>query len=278
MTTPNTLPPPAEVPAAHALTTAFRPGSHPHPAPQDPAPGILPAIQSLLYLIVVASFILTFTVQPFRIPSESMEPTLLVGDFLLVNKLSLGFNNPGGILPPASIHRGEIIVFHYPVAPTTHLIKRVVGIPGDRLRMRNNRVYINGQPLSESYAVYRPSPHDLFRDNFPRLQSADPSIDSDWWIAMHRLINDGDLIIPPGDYFVLGDNRNDSEDSRYWGFVPRANIVGTPLLIYFSLNQEAPDNDDVPVFTAPRPAPPRPTLLDSLLNVARWDRTLRLVH
>src|ERR1700737_3404115 len=117
--------------------------------------GLLPAIQSLFYIIVIAIFIITFTVQPFRIPSGSMEPTLLVGDFLLVDKQSLGFDEPTGILPAAAIHRGEIVIFHYPVDPSLHLIKRVVGLPGDHLRLRDGRVYINGQPLTETYAVYR---------------------------------------------------------------------------------------------------------------------------
>ena len=236
-------------------------------------PGILHAVQSLLYIIVVASFILAFTLQPFRIPSESMEPTLLVGDFLLVSKLTLGFDNLGGILPPSSLHRGQIVVFHYPLETATHLIKRIIGVPGDHLRLRNNHVYINNRQLAEPYAVYRPSPPDLFRDDFPRLQSADPSIDSTWWIAMHRLIEDGDLIVPEGQYFVLGDNRNDSEDSRYWGFVPRADIVGTPLLIYFSLNQPKDDSE-----AALPESARRPTLAESVLSIARWHRTFRLIH
>jgi signal peptidase I len=243
--------------------------------------GVLPAIQSLFHLIVIAIFIITFCAQPFRIPSESMESTLLVGDFLLVNKQA-GSPNPeeaGGLLPSAAIHRRDIIVFHDPVDATLHLVKRVIGLPGDHLRLHGGRVFINGHALSEPYAVYRPSPPDNFRDNFPRLQSADPEIDSHWWIRMRSLIDNGELIIPTGNYFVMGDNRNDSEDSRYWGFVPREAIVGKPMFIYFSLQQH--DADDASTLTQEALADQRSqraSKLDSLVDFARWSRTFQVVR
>lgn len=246
-------------------------------------PGVLGSLRSLLYLIVIAIFIITFCVQPFRIPSESMEPTLLVGDFLLVNKQSAAADKPSGVLPSASIHRGDIIVFHDPVDASLHLIKRVIGIPGDHLRLHRGHVLINGQPLTEPYAVYRPSPPDNFRDNFPRFRTADPEIDSHWWIRMRSLIDDGDLIIPAGNYFVLGDNRNDSDDSRYWGFVPRDAIVGKPLFIYFSLRQHSADDPNDAnglAQTASAAASSRAdhSKVDALLDFARWGRTFRIVH
>jgi signal peptidase I len=216
---------------------------------------LLQAFQSLLYVLVVALFIMTFTAQPFRIPSASMEPTLLVGDFLLVNKEI----SPGRFPALASINqirRGDLIVFHYPVDPSLHLVKRVVGLPGERLRLRDGRVSIDGHALRESYAVYLPSAPDSYRDDFPQVDRADPAVDSRWWIQMHTLVANGELTIPPGSYFVLGDNRNDSEDSRYWGLVPRAAIVGKPFLVYFSLKEPAV----------------------SLTNLARWERTLRIVR
>lgn len=231
--------------------------------------GLLPAIQSLFYIIVIAVFILTFTIQPFRIPSGSMEPTLLVGDFLLVDKRGLGFDEAAFLLPTSAVHRGDIIIFHYPVDPATHLIKRIVGLPGDRLHLREGHVFINGSPLPEPYAVYRPSPPDNFRDNFPRLQATAPDIDPAWWIRLHTLTDHGDLIIPSNNYFVLGDNRNGSEDSRYWGFVPRENIVGKPVLIYFSL---------LPDTAAPAYGPHTSVWLDAILNFARWDRIFQVVH
>jgi signal peptidase I len=243
--------------------------------------GVLPAFQSLLHLIVIAIFIITFCAQPFRIPSESMESTLLVGDFLLVNK-QVGSPNAEeftGPLPSAAIHRGDIVVFHDPVDATLHLVKRVIGLPGDHLRLHSGQVFINGHALSEPYAVYRPSPPDNFRDNFPRFQSADPEIDSHWWIRMRSLIDNGELIIPTGNYFVMGDNRNDSEDSRYWGFVPREAIVGKPMLIYFSLQQH--DTDDASNLTQEALADQRrkqSSKIDSLVDFARWGRTFQIVR
>jgi signal peptidase I len=241
-----------------------------HQHPHAHRPGILPAVQSLITIIVVAVFIVTFCVQPFRIPSGSMEPTLLIGDFLLVDKQT---PTDTTLLPAASIHRGDVIVFHYPVDPNLHLVKRVVGIPGDHIRLRGGHVLVNGLSLTEPYAIYRPAGRDNFRDNFPRLQSADPEIDSRWWVRMRKLIDNGELIVPAGNYFVLGDNRNDSEDSRYWGFVPAENIVGRPLLVYFSLRQGADDSD---LLALPHSSE-APT--DSTgLSFARWNRTLRIIR
>ena len=205
--------------------------------------GVLTAVKSTVEIIVCALFVVTFVVQPFRIPSASMEPTLRVGDFLLVDKQSYA---PAGVLdrllPPTLIERGDLVVFHYPVDPGLHLVKRVVGLPGDRLRMRGGRVLVNGRPLDEPYAFYSPSLPNGFRDDFPSLLEADPSVDLRWWIELRRSVREGDVIVPAGEYFVLGDNRNDSEDSRYWGFVPRDAIVGRPLLVYFSLPLSADTN------------------------------------
>ena len=236
--------------------------------------GVLHAVQSLIYLIVIAVFIITFCVQPFRIPSGSMEPTLLVGDFLLVDKQGITTAD-AGLLPSTRIRRGEVIVFHYPVDPSIHLVKRVVGMPGDHLKLRGGKVYINDVLLPESYAVYRHSMPDGFRDNFPRLQNADPNIDSRWWIRMRGLIDDGELIIPADNYFVLGDNRNNSEDSRYWGFVPREAIVGQPILIYFSVRLPGADDSEALASGAGERAG---TILDGFTNFARWGRVFRVVR
>lgn len=255
------------------LSQPHRPQHHP-PLPHAHPPGFLPAAQSLIAIIVIAVFIVTFTIQPFRIPSGSMEPTLLVGDFLLVDKEVTADAADSLFLPATAIHRGDVVVFHFPIEPTVHLVKRVVGIPGDHIRLRGGHVFVNGLRLDEPYTIYRPSMPDNFRDNFPRLQNADPSIDSRWWVRMRKLIDDGDLIIPSGNYFVLGDNRNDSEDSRYWGFVPRENIVGRPLLIYFSLR--LPDASGS-LQAAGIPLTP-PAGRSSLLRFARWDRIFRIVR
>jgi signal peptidase I len=232
-------------------------------------------VQSLIVIIVVAIFIVTFTVQPFRIPSGSMEPTLLIGDFLFVDKQVTADSFGSLILPPPSIHRGDVIVFHFPLHPDIHLVKRVVGIPGDHIRLRNGHVLVNGLRLDEPYAFYRPSGPDNFRDNFPRLQNADPAIDSRWWIRMRKLIDDGGLIVPAGNYFVLGDNRNNSEDSRYWGFVPSENIVGRPLMIYFSLRQ-----GDGSGYVSARPAGVAlpPSNQAAPFRFARWERIFQIVR
>jgi signal peptidase I len=249
-------------------------------------PGWLQPVQSLLGVIVIALFILTFTAQPFRIPSESMEPTLLVGDFLLVNK-QVEAKGPSAkpqgwlahMLEPASgIGRGDLVVFHYPVDPAKHLVKRVLGLPGDRLRLHEGRVYINGQALSEPYAIFRPSGPDSYRDDFPRMQTTDPEVEARWWIAMHSLVQHGELTVPPDSYFVLGDNRNESADSRYWGLVPRAAIVGKPFLIYFSMNGR-----DGTISQATHPvdgmvADRREGAAPGLTSFARWDRALRVIY
>lgn len=240
--------------------------------------GLLVAVQSLLLIIVAAVFVITFCFQPFRIPSSSMEPTLLVGDFLLVNKQAISGAERNPVLPGGEIRRGDVVVFHDPVDATLHLVKRVAGLPGDRIRLRAGHVFINGRAVQEPYAVYKPSEPDSFRDDFPRLQSADPDIDSRWWIRMRTLMDHGDLIIPAGDYFVLGDNRNDSEDSRYWGFVPRAAIVGKPFLIYFSLGPHMSDADGTMQQTAEGQARRPVYLLDTVITFARWSRTMRVVR
>ena len=204
--------------------------------------GVLATFRSLLEFLVVALFALTFILQPFRIPSESMVPTLRVGDFLMVDKQSY---EPEGalswLLPPAGIHRGDLVVFHYPVDASMHLVKRVVALPGDRVQLKHGRLWINEQPVNEPYAFYSPAAVDDFRDNFPSLRRADPSLDPNWWMRLRRSVVEGELTVPPGQLFVLGDNRNDSEDSRYWGFVPEKDVVGRPFVVYFSI---IPPEDD----------------------------------
>jgi signal peptidase I len=256
------------------MASADRAGSCAAPEGVAPRHGLLQVFQSLVNIVVIALFIITFSLQPFRIPSASMEPTLLVGDFLLVDK-QVGLEVPPRMFAPSSeIHRGDVIIFHFPVDASLHLVKRVIGLPGDRLRMRDGHVFINGNVLIEPYAVYRAAEPDSYRDDFPRMMSADPGIDSRWWIQMHTLVSHGELTVPAESYFVLGDNRNDSDDSRYWGLVPRAAIVGKPLLIYFSLNQPG----DMPGrTTAGEVQGQHANLVELLVGFARWDRMMHRV-
>lgn len=261
-------------------STHIRRVSTPPPAPV-PQHGFLQAFQSLLYVITVALFIITFIAQPFRIPSESMVPTLLVGDFLLVDKQIGPEPSLAPFAPANHIHRGDLVVFHYPVDPSMHLVKRVVAVPGDRIHLHDGRVVLNGQPTSEPYAIFRLAAADTYRDEFPRFTSADPGVDSRWWIEMRSLVAGGELTIPPGHYFVLGDNRNDSQDSRYWGLVPTSAIVGKPFLVYFSLNNPPPVPGQSFAAALPGNAAGR-NLTTSFpsrgSSSSRWNRVLHIIR
>ena len=235
------------------------------------------SLQSLLATVVIAVFIITFVVQAFQIPSDSMEETLLVGDYLLVDKVRYGGGKASDLaMPYRPVEHEDIIVFKYPMDPRQYFVKRVIGVPGDRVRLLNRRVYVNGIPLEEPYVRYIGRVHDEFRDEFPQVDSPVPDLDAGWSLQMRKLVEDGQLIVPEGSYFVMGDNRDDSRDSRYWGFVPQENIVGRPLLIYWSVREASPD------------LPVSPTAGDRLFHFAyaithlfqitRWNRAFRLVH
>lgn len=238
-------------------------------------PTLPEALASLLRTVVVALFVLTFVLQPFLIPSESMERTLLVGDFLLFNKQVYAPSSPVSrrLLPYRPVERGDIIVFHHPGPPL--LVKRVIGVPGDRLRIEDGRVLLNGLPLDEPYAAFEPAPPNDFRDNFPARVYTDPQVDPDWWRQMQSLTRNGELVVPPGEYFVLGDNRNHSSDSRYWGFVPRQAVVARPLVIYFSLRR--PSSTDVQQVVDDRLGN-ESELSVKLAGFARWKRIFQVVH
>jgi signal peptidase I len=237
--------------------------------------GLIGSIESLLGTIVIAVFVITFVVQAFQIPSQSMENTLLVGDYLLVNKLCYGGGSPADFLMPyQKIRRRDIVVFHYPVDPKQHFVKRVIGIPGDRLRLVNKKVWINGKPIDEPYVRFIDPPNNLFRDNFPRIDIPAMGMEGKWWLQMRKLVEDGELIVPQGNYFVMGDNRDDSQDSRYWGFVPRENIIGSPLVIYWSVRNW----DGEPRTTVAGRLSHAAYAVTHFFQITRWDRTLRLVH
>lgn len=239
-------------------------------------PNVLDLVRSLLSALVAAIFVLTFIVQPFRIPSESMERTLLVGDFLLVNKIAYAPPGPWGwLLPYRTVQRGDIIVFHYPLNPPEHVVKRVIALPGDAVHLQDGLAWVNGVSVPEPYAVFEPAYADSFRDEFPTQRYTDPGVDPRWWEQMQSDVRDGDLIVPPGEYFVLGDNRNFSRDSRYWGFVPREDLVGRPFVIYFSLRE--PSQTDAAQAADDRLGQ-KTDLLDRISNFARWDRCLRVIR
>jgi signal peptidase I len=231
-------------------------------------------LQSFLSIVVIALFIIVFAVQAFRIPSGSMENTLLVGDYLLVDKFAYAPSKHWKwMLPYEPLHRGDIVVFKWPVHPEQHFVKRLIGLPGDRIRLINARVFVNGQPLAEDYAVHKLFNHDPFRDEFPNRHSSDPNINPRWYADIPGFTLGNELIVPEDSYFVLGDNRDSSLDSRYWGFVPRENIVGKPLVIYFSVRPF-----DTEIFEGTDDKMGR--YLDDLRELptsARWSRVLHFV-
>ena len=223
--------------------------------------------------IILLLFGTTTLVQAFVIPTGSMEDTLLVGDHLLVDKLAYA---PGGaitkhILPYSDVHRGDIIVFRYPVDIKQTFVKRVMGVPGDRIRLQNKQVWLNGHPLNEPYVVHKLDYIDSYRDNFP----ADPN--SPLFPPAQKMleqdVKSGEVVVPDGHYFAMGDNRDQSLDSRYWGFVPRENIIGKPLVIYWSYEASTDDLSN--------PSVTIPHLIDVVIHFptkTRWSRMLRLIH
>ena len=228
--------------------------------------------------ILLLLFGTTTLVQAFVIPSGSMEDTLLIGDHLLVDKLAYA---PGGavskyLLPYEQPRHGDIIVFRFPVDISQTFVKRVIGVPGDRLKMVNRVVYRNGVQLNEPY-VYHKFPYDASRDNFP----GEPTLFADGLQAqlqrdmLENHVVNGEIVVPPNEYFAMGDNRDNSLDSRYWGFVPRDNIIGKPLLIYWSYQAPSEDltgssvNSLVTHFI---------DLGEHFFTRTRWERTFRVIR
>jgi signal peptidase I len=246
-------------------------------------PTIPEVFARLLLLVVVALFLHTFVLQPYLIPSESMERTLLVGDFLLVNKQVFAPSDSltRHLLPYREVARGDIVVFHHPQHP--YLVKRVVGLPGDRLRIHDDRIIVNGVVLNEPYAVFEPVVGYNFHDDFPPRICIDPQVEPAWCSQMQSLVHDGELVVPQGKYFVLGDNRNHSLDSRYWGFVSRQQIVARPMVIYFSLSRPSTTDVQQNALLAALPATDDRLGHDRQLSArltgfARWKRIFRVVR
>lgn len=197
--------------------------------------------ESLVVTVILALFGTTFIIQAFKIPSSSMEDTLLIGDHLMVDKLAYAPRDRFAslFLPYEDIQRRDIIVFKYPVDPGTHFVKRIIGMPGDRVVLRHKNLYVNGRLQDEGYVVHKMPTLDEYRDNFPAyapLTAIPP-----WPDELSHHVRDGELGVPAGNDFVMGDNRDFSSDSRYWGFVPSENIVGKPVVIYWSLDSTSAD-------------------------------------
>lgn len=213
--------------------------------------------ESIVIAVILALFVRTWAVQAFKIPTGSMENNLLIGDHLLVNKFVFGPSFGAGeraLLPMRDVRRGDIVVFKYPKEPDRDFIKRVIGLPGETLELRNKRVYIDGEPLEEPYV------HFLDPDAYP--------LDVTSFDVRERY---GPVRVPDGQYFVMGDNRDNSQDSRYWGFLPRGHIKGKALMIYWSYDPSIePPPDGVLGRTF--------YFITQLFTRTRWERLLHQIH
>ena len=214
--------------------------------------------ESIVIAVILALFVRTWAVQAFKIPTGSMENNLLIGDHLLVNKFVFGPTSSGpesGLLPVREPRRGDIVVFKYPDEPERDFIKRVIGLPGETLELRNKKVYVNGQPLDEPFVHF--------------LEPASTSQEVTSFDVRERY---GPVRVPDGQYFVMGDNRDNSQDSRYWGFLPRDYIKGRALMIYWSYDagpdQNAQDNTIARVVS----------VITHFFTRTRWERIFRQIH
>jgi signal peptidase I len=235
-------------------------------------------LESLLVTILLVLFGTTFVVQAFKIPSQSMEPALLVGDHLLVNKFI--FEGSGAwyerFLPYRPVRRGDIIVFRFAYDDHENYVKRVIGLPGDRIRIVDQQLYINASPVAEPYAHHDLKAYDPLSQNFPPTTNFRAmGLRPEWAEEIGNHLRDGELVVPPQHYFVMGDNRNSSLDSRYWGFVDRRAIVGRPILVYWSVRAAANDYADRSLVGSLRGIT---GTLFHLPSQTRWHRMLRTVR
>jgi signal peptidase I len=195
-------------------------------------------IASMAAVLVVGLFIITFCMQAFEIPSSSMENTLLIGDHVFVDRDTMGpKTNWMPLIPYHQIRRHDIVVFLSPSEPGLYVVKRIVGIPGDRIHLQDGVLYVNGVRQDEPYVLHNGS-YNPYRDNFPNVPAVDdPNITPEWHLTMRNYIQGNDVVVPPNSYFGMGDNRDVSLDSRYWGFIPRQNVIGRPMFIYWSFEE-----------------------------------------
>jgi signal peptidase I len=220
--------------------------------------------ESIVIAVILALFIRTFIVQAFKIPTGSMEENLLIGDHLLVNKFVFAptaTRLERALLPVRSIARADIVVFKYPEEPERDFIKRVIGLPGETVEVRQKKVYINGKPLDEPYAHFlEPA---ATPSEFREVTSFD---------VRERY---GPVTVPADQYFVMGDNRDNSQDSRYWGFLPRDYIKGKALIIYWSYESGREDYQDEGAGAALRGLG---SVFVHFFTRTRWDRMFHLIR
>jgi signal peptidase I len=247
--------------------------------PPKPKETTVEFLASLAAVLVTGLFIITFILQAFEIPSSSMEDTLLIGDHVFVNReiFSPRTNWAGPIIPYKQVHHGDIVVFLSPEEPGLFVVKRIIGIPGDRIHLRDGFVYRNGEKLDEPYVVHKIRDYNPYRDNFPAISPSDVYgvRNQDWELTLPSHIEGGDVVVPPDSYFGMGDNRDVSYDSRFFGFIPAQNVIGRPLFIYWSFITP-PDQYQM------RSAGDRIGFLFHIVfhffDQTRWSRTLRIVR
>jgi|HubBroStandDraft_2_1064218.scaffolds.fasta_scaffold429296_1 signal peptidase I len=254
-------------------TTTTKPAQPATPLPPEPAQRNSIAEWTITILILL--FGTSTIAQPFVIPTSSMHNTLLTGDHLIVDKLAYAPPDAFSkhVLPYEDVQRGDIIVFRHPTLLDENYVKRCIGIPGDHIKLVAKQVFINGKPLNEPYVIHQDDSLP-YRDNFPQGEPEyiqDSKMAERAYQMLHDDVVNGELVVPPGNYFAMGDNRDNSLDSRYWGLVPRDNIEGKPLIIWWSYDAPTEDLKDYNVHHFL-------DLAEHFFTRTRWNRTLRLIH
>jgi signal peptidase I len=244
--------------------------------PEKPKETTPEFIASMASVLVVGLFIITFCLQAFEIPTSSMETTLLIGDHLFVDRVTPAPKSSWmPLVPYRNLKRGDIIVFISPAQPGLYLVKRVIGIPGDHIHLQEGVVYRNGQKLDEPYNRHNPASEVNYRDNFPSVPPIDVGATPEWQLVLPQNIENGEVVVPPDRYFAMGDNRDVSFDSRYWGFVPRENIIGRPMFVYWSF--ETPPNQYEKTSIGDRLSFIGHIVIH-FFDQTRWSRMFRLVR
>jgi len=246
-----------------------------------PRETVVEFLASMAGLLATVLFIMTFVFQTFAIPSSSMEDTLLIGDHVLVDRERFAARSPwmGPLVPYRDLQRGDTAVFLSPEQPGLFLVKRIIGLPGDKIHLRDGLVYRNGQRLDEPYVkhVNAPEERSPYIEDFP-AEPPSPAFgvrNEKWREEMPEHIEGSDIVVPPDSYFAMGDNRDVSYDSRFWGFVPRANLIGRPLVVYWSFRTPAGEYENQG-FGERGKAFLR--TITHFLDETRWRRSFRIVR
>lgn len=247
-------------------------------AEETPKETTVEFLASFAAVLVTGLFIITFVMQAFEIPSSSMENTLLIGDHVFVNRIQFAPKSSwaGALLPYREVRRGDIVVFLSPAEPGLYVVKRIIGVPGDRIHLRNGVVYRNGVALDEPYILHdRDNLSDVYRNNFPLIPPSDEyGVYPNWLVDMPGHVQGDDLVVPPDHYFGMGDHRGVSLDSRYWGFIPKENVIGRPMFIYWSF--DTPDGQYLKTSMGERLGFLAHVVLH-FFDQTRWRRTLQVV-